>query len=298
MSATSATGKSLKIAILAMGGEGGGVLADWIVDMAEHARLLSRRPPRCPASRSAPARPSTTSSSSREIGDAGQPVLALMPSPGDVDVVLASELMEAGRAVQRGLVTPDRTTLIASTHRVYSITEKTRDGRRPRRCDGAARRAAAAAAQRFVRFDMARAAEDSGSVISAVLFGALAGTGALPFAATRPSRQRSAAAASACEAEPARASRPAAGIATHGRRPRRGASADGPPPAAGGALPLAAARRVASSGSSPAAAPSRTLLAEACAGWSTTRTSAYAALYLDRLAPHPRARPRSRTGGC
>ena len=56
--------------------------------------------------------------------DGGQPVLALMPLPGDVDVVLASELMEAGRAVQRGLVTPNRTTLVASTHRVYAIAEK------------------------------------------------------------------------------------------------------------------------------------------------------------------------------
>ena len=27
----------IKIAVLAMGGQGGGVLADWIVDMAEHA---------------------------------------------------------------------------------------------------------------------------------------------------------------------------------------------------------------------------------------------------------------------
>ncbi len=27
----------IKIAILAMGGEGGGVLADWIVDLGEHA---------------------------------------------------------------------------------------------------------------------------------------------------------------------------------------------------------------------------------------------------------------------
>ena len=60
-----------------------------------------------------------------------EPVLALMPVPGEVDIVLASELMEAGRAIQRGLVTPDRTTLIASTNRVYSMTEKTAitDGR-------------------------------------------------------------------------------------------------------------------------------------------------------------------------
>ena len=56
-----------------------------------------------------------------------------MPVPGDVDVVIASELMEAARAVQRGLVTPDRTTLIASTHRVFAMTEKIALGRRPRR---------------------------------------------------------------------------------------------------------------------------------------------------------------------
>src|SRR5439155_24294954 len=72
------------------------------------------------------------------------------------------------------------TTLIASTHRVYSITEKTALG--DGRVDSAALLAhARRAAKRFVRFDMAEAAEQAGSVISAVLFGALAGTGVLPF---------------------------------------------------------------------------------------------------------------------
>jgi indolepyruvate ferredoxin oxidoreductase beta subunit len=108
------------------------------------------------------------------------PVLALMPLPGDVDVVLASELMEAGRAVQRGLVTPDRTTLITSTHRVYAIAEKVAMG------DGRAHadvllQGVQAAARRFVGYDMAAAAEAAGSVISAVLLGTLAGTGVLPF---------------------------------------------------------------------------------------------------------------------
>ena len=32
-----ASPRLIKIAILAMGGEGGGVLADWLVDLAEHA---------------------------------------------------------------------------------------------------------------------------------------------------------------------------------------------------------------------------------------------------------------------
>jgi indolepyruvate ferredoxin oxidoreductase, beta subunit len=176
------TTQPIKIAILAMGGEGGGVLADWIVDLAEHNGYLAQ-------TTSIPGVAQRTGATiyyvelfprAQAERDGGLPVLALMPLPGDVDVVLASELMEAGRAVQRGLVTSDRTTLIASTHRVYSITEKIALG--DGRVDSDALLAhAAAAAKRFVRFDMAHAAEAAGSVISAVLFGALSGTGVLPF---------------------------------------------------------------------------------------------------------------------
>ena len=172
----------IKIAILAMGGEGGGVLADWIVDLGEHSGYIAQ-------TTSVPGVAQRTGATiyyvelypkAQAERDGGTPVLALMPLPGDVDVVLASELMEAGRAVQRGLVTPERTTLVASTHRVYSIAEKTALG--DGRVDSAQLIAhAQAAAKRFVRFDMAQAAEDAGSVISAVLFGALAGTGVLPF---------------------------------------------------------------------------------------------------------------------
>lgn len=172
----------IKIAILAMGGEGGGVLADWIVDMGEANGYVAQ-------TTSVPGVAQRTGATIYYVelfpqaqADAagGKPVLALMPLPGDVDVVLASELMEAGRAVQRGLVTNDRTTLIASTHRVYSIAEKSAlgDGRVD---SNELLRHAERAAKRFIRFDMAQAAEASGSVISAVLFGALCGAGVLPF---------------------------------------------------------------------------------------------------------------------
>jgi indolepyruvate ferredoxin oxidoreductase, beta subunit len=170
----------IKIAILAMGGEGGGVLADWVVDLGEHNGYYAQ-------TTSVPGVAQRTGATiyyvelfAHDEAEPRTPILALMPLPGDVDVVLASELMEAGRAVQRGLVTPERTTLVASTHRVYSIAEKTAmgDGRVD---DGALIAHAGEAAKRFVRFDMAQAAEASGSVISAVLFGALAGTGVLPF---------------------------------------------------------------------------------------------------------------------
>jgi indolepyruvate ferredoxin oxidoreductase, beta subunit len=172
----------IKIAILAMGGEGGGVLADWIVALGERHGHIAQ-------TTSVPGVAQRTGATiyyvelfPRAAAEAAgaAPVLALMPLPGDVDVVLASELMEAGRAVQRGLVTPDRTTLIASTHRVYAIAEKIALG--DGRSDAAALFAQVqAAAKRFVGYDMANAAEQSGSVISAVLFGALAGTGVLPF---------------------------------------------------------------------------------------------------------------------
>lgn len=172
----------LKIAIMAMGGEGGGVLADWIVDLGEtngHVAQTTSVPGVAQRTGATIYYVELYPQQQAEI-DGGVPVLALMPLPGDVDVVLASELMECGRAVQRGLVTPERTTLIASTHRVYSIAEKSALG--DGRADSAALLAhASSAARRFVRFDMAEAAEQSGSVLSAVLFGALAGTGVLPF---------------------------------------------------------------------------------------------------------------------
>ncbi|HEY2114502.1 MAG TPA: indolepyruvate oxidoreductase subunit beta family protein [Candidatus Angelobacter sp.] len=177
-----ATARSINIAILAMGGEGGGVLADWIVDLAENSGYLAQ-------TTSVPGVAQRTGSTiyyvelfpeeaARAAGK--DPVLALMPVPGEVDVVIASELMEAGRAIARGLVTPDRTTLIASTNRVYSMTEKIAMG--DGRADAAAfLKAGGDSARVFIHRDFAAMAEANRSVISATLFGALAGSGTLPF---------------------------------------------------------------------------------------------------------------------
>jgi indolepyruvate ferredoxin oxidoreductase beta subunit len=177
-----AAARSINIAILAMGGEGGGVLADWIVDLAENSGYLAQ-------TTSVPGVAQRTGSTiyyvelfpeeaARATGK--DPVLALMPVPGEVDVVIASELMEAGRAITRGLVTPDRTTLIASTNRVYSMTEKIAmgDGRAD---EGTFLRAGGDSARVFIHRDFAAMAEANRSVISATLFGALAGSGTLPF---------------------------------------------------------------------------------------------------------------------
>ncbi len=178
-------GHAIKIAIAAMGGQGGGVLANWILRLGEGNGFVAQ-------ATSVPGVAQRTGATvyyvelfpMDAVKAAGKdPVLALMPAPGDVDIVVAAELMEAGRAVKRGFVTK-QTTLIASTHRDYAISEKI--GLGDARQDGGGVLAAARdAAGVFVGADMAAAAAETGTVISAVLFGALAGCGALPIERAR-----------------------------------------------------------------------------------------------------------------
>ena len=166
--------------IAALGGEGGGVLNDWIVECALAQGLPVQ-------ATSVPGVAQRTGSTSYYVemmrtpaADAAQPVFALSPMPGGVDVVLASELVEAGRAIERGFVHPQRTTLIAASHRVYTTQEKMRmgDGRFD---DERIHAGARALAARYLSLDMASIATAHGTVISAVMFGALAGTGLLPW---------------------------------------------------------------------------------------------------------------------
>jgi indolepyruvate ferredoxin oxidoreductase beta subunit len=173
-----AADRPISIAVLAMGGQGGGVLSDWIVALAEASGWLAQ-------STSVPGVAQRTGATIYYIEmlpakDGLAPVFALMPAPGDVDIVMASELMEAGRSMLRGLVTPEKTTLIASTHRAFAVAEKMTPG------DGVGDPlvvidAAGVAARRTIAFDMEALATANGSVISATMFGALAGAGALPF---------------------------------------------------------------------------------------------------------------------
>ena len=115
-----------------MGGQGGGVLVDWIVALAESQDWIAQ-------STSVPGVAQRTGATIYyvEMIPARQacryPVLSLMPVPGDVDVVVGAELMEAGRAIQRGLVTPDRTTLIASSHRSFAVAGEAGARRRHQR---------------------------------------------------------------------------------------------------------------------------------------------------------------------
>src|SRR5271167_788235 len=172
------TERPICVAVLAMGGQGGGVLSDWIVELAESQGWPAQ-------STSVPGVAQRTGATIYYVEmlppkGGRAPILSLMPAQGEVDVVLASELMEAGRSILRGLVTPDRTTLIASTHRMYSVAEKEKPG--DATADpNAVVEAAGVAAKRVIAFDMDALADKNNSHISACLFGTLAASGTLPF---------------------------------------------------------------------------------------------------------------------
>jgi indolepyruvate ferredoxin oxidoreductase beta subunit len=169
----------IKLAILAVGGQGGGVLTGWIEDLARAQGYAAQATSVAGVSQRTGATVYYVEMAPHHPGDP-TPVFSLMPAPGDVDIMIAAEMMEAGRSIIRGFVTPDRTTLIASTHRALAVSEKMVPG------DGIAASdevmaAAEIAARRFIAADFDTLAIANGSVISASLFGALAGSGTLPF---------------------------------------------------------------------------------------------------------------------
>ncbi len=174
--------RPLSIAILAVGGQGGGVLTNWLVDVAESNGYLAQSTFVAGVAQRTGATVYCVEMFPRDRAEAigRDPVFTPYPVPGDVDLVVAGEMAETGRAIQKGFVTPNITTLIASSHRIYSVLEKDALG------DGLVdqepvARVAEKVSKKFVSFDMAAAAEETGSVISSVLLGAIAGAGALPF---------------------------------------------------------------------------------------------------------------------
>src|SRR5437773_5376228 len=169
--------RPITILIAALGGEGGGVMADWLMEAATESGLPAQ-------ATSIPGVAQRTGATTyyleifpveRKALNGKEPVLSLTPTPSNVDVMVASELVEAGRAMQNGFVSPERTTLIASTHRIYATVEKMQmgDGRfESERVIDAGRQLA----KHAVLFDMRQLAQESGTVINAVLFGAMAGS--------------------------------------------------------------------------------------------------------------------------
>lgn len=179
MSETRPQTRPVKLLIAAMGGEGGGVLMDWIVGACWRLNYPVQ-------ATSVPGVAQRTGATTYYIeilpeatkpGDK-RPIFALVPTAGEVDLMVATELAEAARAVSMGFVTKARTTLIAATHRVYTTDEKIVMG--DGRLDASKLKdVVEAGAKEAILFDAAEAARRAQAVINAVMLGAIAATGIL-----------------------------------------------------------------------------------------------------------------------
>ena len=96
--------RPLTLLVLALGGEGGGVLGDWIVETA----LAQGLPVQATSVPGVAQRTGATSYYVEMLpqrpADGREPVFCLAPTPGQVDLVISSELLETARALERGLV--------------------------------------------------------------------------------------------------------------------------------------------------------------------------------------------------
>jgi indolepyruvate ferredoxin oxidoreductase beta subunit len=183
MNASAAVPRPVTILLCALGGEGGGVLSDWLVDAARRAGFPVQ-------STSIPGVAQRTGATTyylevvpvaRAALGGRNPVLSLYPVPGALDLLVSSELLETARQVAGGMVSPDRTLVVTSSARALTTNERMQLG------DG--RRAAAPLldairrhSREHVVFDMAQATREAGTVVSAVMFGAIAASGVLPLA--------------------------------------------------------------------------------------------------------------------
>ena len=172
--------KTISILITALGGEGGGTLMNWILECARSQKLFVQ-------GTSVPGVAQRTGSTSyyieicdKNFDNEKEPVLSLFPKPGRVDIVIASELLEAARVLERGYVNPDSTTLITSSSRIFTNLEKSHlsDGRFDQE---KILNTCKKMSKNFICLDLNTMASDHSTIVSATMFGALAGSGVLPW---------------------------------------------------------------------------------------------------------------------
>jgi indolepyruvate ferredoxin oxidoreductase beta subunit len=174
--------RPITLLVCALGGEGGGVLTEWLVDIARHAGYAAQ-------STSIPGVAQRTGATTYYIEvfpvplaqlGGRRPVFSLSPVPGALDAIVSSELLETARQIGNGMSAPLRTLVISSSARTLTTAERMQPG------DGRAdAQQLLDVVKAFSRehhvFDMNAVAREAGTVVSAVMLGAIAGSGLFPF---------------------------------------------------------------------------------------------------------------------
>jgi indolepyruvate ferredoxin oxidoreductase, beta subunit len=181
-SGTAVAVQPISVLVCALGGEGGGVLSEWLYATA----VACGHSAQCTSIPGVAQRTGATTyyvelMPCADVQLAGRrPVFSLNPVPGAIDVLLSSELLETVRQIGLGMSSAGRTTVISSTARALTVMEKMQlgDGRVT---DDTLLGSLPPHARDVEVLDMARLAREAGTAISAVMLGALACSGVLPF---------------------------------------------------------------------------------------------------------------------
>ena len=172
----------ISLLICALGGEGGGLLSEWLM----HTAQLSGYPAQ---STSIPGVAQRTGATTYYIEvlptpltelQGKTPVFSLNPVPGALDAMISSELLETVRQITLGLVSPERTRVFSSSARALTTLERMPLG--DGRLDSAS---LTALVQQFSKeahvWDFGAMAQANGTMVSAVMLGVIAGSGLWPF---------------------------------------------------------------------------------------------------------------------
>ena len=168
----------IAVQIAALGGQGGGVLAEWLAEAAGAAGYAAQ-------ATSIPGVAQRTGATTyylemaRDPAPAPAPLFSLYPDEDGVDLLVALEPLEAARALSLGLVTR-RTTVITGARRIFSTAEKMVAG------DGAIKSddllaPLEAAAGKVIALDPDAGQEKPARPGNAVFLGAVAASGQLPL---------------------------------------------------------------------------------------------------------------------
>ncbi len=179
---TSAT-QPISILLCALGGEGGGVLTEWLIDVARRAGFAAQ-------ATSIPGVAQRTGATTYYLEvfpvpitalNGKRPVFGLNPLPGRLDLLVSSELLETARQIGNGMASSNRTLVITSSARALTTLEKMAmgDGRRD---DAELLQVVRDNSRTHHVIDMAELTRDASTVVSATMLGAIAGSAALPFA--------------------------------------------------------------------------------------------------------------------
>lgn len=180
---TTAPQQPITLLVCALGGEGGGVLTEWLIDTARHAGYAAQ-------ATSIPGVAQRTGATTYYIEvhpvpltqlGGRKPVFSLNPVPGTLDALVSSELLETARQIGNGMASADRTCVISSSARTLTTAERMQMGDGRTDAD-ALLRVLREHSLRHAVFDMSALARECGTVVSAVMLGAVAGSGLFPFA--------------------------------------------------------------------------------------------------------------------